>query len=154
MKAPTVYIAAAIAILLGIIQYFFAIYCWSYITSHYSLVRWLFDLGLKGEGLKAVAWPIDFIINIALSIPIAMALVKLRPRKRWLYAVLAVLPGLIWANAGLVGSPYAGQFIGTIALGWIQALLAIPVAIWLVSLVFDRGAPGQTIKSTTTQHAT
>jgi hypothetical protein len=147
MKIQAIQIAAAIAILLGVVQCFFVTYCWSYIASHSPLIPWLVDLGLRGQGIRAAAWSIDFMINIALSIPMAFALVKLRPKKLGLYLVLAVVSAFIWSNMGLVGNPYFGQFAGTFVLAWIPQLLALPIAAWLVSLTLNRGTPDHSSKS-------
>jgi len=146
MKIQTVPVSAAIAILLGLVQRVFAIYCWSYIASHSTLIRWLFDLGLRGPSLRAAVFPIDFMINIALSIPLAFVLVRLRPRKLWLYLVLGVVPAFIWSNMTLVGNPYLAQFAGTFVAGWIPDLLAVPIAAWLVSFTLNRGMPGHSSK--------
>jgi len=147
MKIQAIQIAAAIAILLGVVQCFFVTYCWSYIAIHSPLIAWLMDLGLRGQSVRAVAWPIDFMINIALSIPIAFALVGLRPKKLGLCLVLAVVPTFIWSNMTLVGNPYFAQSAGTFVLAWIPELLALPIAAWLVSLTLNRGTPDHSSKS-------
>lgn len=146
MKIHTLSVSAAVAILLGVVQRFFAIYCWSCITSHSPPMRWLFDLGLRGQSLKAAVFPLGFMIDIALSIPLAVVLVRLRPRKLGLYLLLAVVPAFIWSNMTLVGNPYFAQFAGTFVLGWIPELLSIPIAAWLVSLMLDRGMSGRSSK--------
>jgi hypothetical protein len=147
MKIQAIQIAAAIAILLGVVQCFFATYCWSHIAIHSPLIAWLMNLGLRGQGIRVAVWSIDFVINIVLSIPIAFALVKLRPRKLGLYLVLAVASAFIWSNMGLVGNPYFAQFAGTFVLAWIPELLALPIAAWLVSFALNRGTPDHSLKA-------
>jgi len=147
MKIQAIQRAVVIAILLGVVQCFFVTFCWSYIASHSSLIPWLMDLGLRSQGIRAAVWPIDFVINIVLSIPIAFALAKLRPKKLGLYLVLAVVPAFIWSNMTLVGNPYFAQSVGTFVLAWIPELLALPIAAWLVSLTLNRGTPDHSSKS-------
>ena len=86
-------------------------------------------------------------INIALSIPIAFALVTLRPKKLGFYLVLAVLPAFLWSNMTLVGNPYFAQFPGSFVLAWIPELLALPIAAWLVSFTLNRGTSDHSSKS-------
>ena len=147
MKIQAIQIAAAIAILLGVVQCFFVTYCWSYIAIHSPLIAWLMDLGLRGQSIRAAAWSMDFLINIALSIPIAFALVKLRPRKLGFYLVLAVAPAFVWSNMTLVGNAYFAQFASAVVLGWISELLALPIAAWLVSFTLNRGTSDPSSKS-------
>ena len=133
-------ISAAAAVLVGIVQCYFLLFCWAYIAAHSPLPRWLIDLGLR-ESLRAVLFPIDFLTSVALSLPAAFVLTKLRPAKLWLYLLLAVIPGFIWLNWGLVGNSFFAEHPSSFVLGWLPELFALPCAVWIV-----RVAPNNSFK--------
>ncbi|WP_457098142.1 hypothetical protein [Lysobacter sp. P5_B9] len=136
--------SATVAVLVGLAQTCLLVLCWAYIAAHSPLPRWLIDLGLQGHAFRAALLPIDFLTSVLLSLPAAHLLLKLRPGKLWPYLILAVFPGFIWLNRGLVGNPLPIQFAGEIALGWIPELFALPAAAWL--LRFMSGAPNNSFK--------
>jgi hypothetical protein len=144
MKLKTLPVSATVAVLAGLAQTRFLLLCWAYIGTYSPLPRWLIDLGLQGHAFRAALLPIDFLTSVLLSIPAGYLLLKLRPSKLWLYVILAVVPGFIWLNLGLVGNPLPTQVAGSIALGWIPELFALPAAAWL--LRFTQGAPNNSFK--------
>jgi len=138
MKLNTLPISALLATLLGVVQCYFLLFCWGYIAAYSPLPRWLYELGLYSITNRAVLFPIDLITSIVLSLPAAFGLLQLRPNKLWLYLLLAVIPGFIWLNIGLIGSPLFTQFAGSFMLGWVPQLLALPAAAWLLNAKFSR----------------
>jgi hypothetical protein len=93
-------------------------------------------------------WLVDLLVSILLSLPVAFVLLKLRPRKLWLFLPLAVVPGFLWLNRGVIASPYLGQFAWPFAAAWVQQLLAVPLAVWLLRVITGGGAPNISFKRT------
>lgn len=147
MKLQTLPVSAVLATLVGLGQCYFLLLCWAYIGAYSPLPFWLIQLGLEGEAFRAVLLPIDFLTSVVLSVPAALALLALRPAKLWLYLLLAVVPGFIWLNVGLIGNPLFSQFAGSLILGWLPELFAVPAAAWLLRIMFKPGAPGDSFKS-------
>lgn len=147
MKLHTLPASAVLATFLGIAQCYFLLFCWAYIAAYSPLPRWLIDLGLHGKTFRAVLFPLDFFTSVVLSLPAAFALLQLRPSKPWLYLLLAVVPGFVWLNLGLIGSPRLTPFAGSIALGWLPELFALPAAAWFIRAMFKSGAPDNSSRS-------
>ena len=145
MRLQSVAVSGLAAILLGAAQCYFALYCWAYIAAYSPLPHWLLDLGLRAS-VRAVVFPVDFLTAVVLSLPAGFLLTKLRPARLGLYLLLAVVPGFIWLNRGVVGSPVLAQFPGLMFLGWLPELLALPCAAWLVRLLANRAAPNKSFK--------
>jgi hypothetical protein len=134
-------VPAAIAI--GAIQSVLIAWCWAYIAMYSPIPRFLVDLGLAGTSWRAALWLIDMLINIALTLPAAFLLTRLRPRNLPLYVVAAVLPMFIWQSR-LV---FFGEIDPRVSLtafvpGWAMELLVLPLAIAL--LVVLRRSRGPT----------
>jgi hypothetical protein len=134
-------ISAAAAILLGIAQWYFLAFCWAYISAYSPVAAWLASSGSLGGALPAVLWLVDLLVSILLSLPVAFVLLKLRPRKLWLFLPLVVVPGFLWLNRGVIAGPYFGQFAWSFAAAWVQKLLAVPLAVWLLRVITGGGAP-------------
>lgn len=134
-------ISAAAAVLLGLAQWHLLALCWAYISAYSPVAGWLASSGVLGGALPAVLWPLDLLVSIVLSLPVAFVMLKLRPPKVWLYLVLAVMPGFLWLNRGAFVSPYFGQFAWLFAAGYVQQLLALPLAVWFLRAVTGPGAP-------------
>jgi hypothetical protein len=101
-----------------------------------------------GGALPASLWLFDLVVSVILSLPVAFVLLKLRPRKLWLYLLLAVVPGFLWLNRGAIVSPYFGQFAWSFGAAWIQQLLAVPLAAWFLRPIAGGGAPNISFKRT------
>ena len=140
MRLPKLALPGVAAILLGLAQCYFILVCWAYVAAYAPLPPWLFAQGL-GAWVPAIVFPFDFLITVALSLPVAFLLTRLRPASVGLYLFLAVVPSFIWLNRSIVDSPVLAQFPGQVVLGWLPELLALPCAAWLVSLVTNRVAP-------------
>jgi hypothetical protein len=147
MRLQTTALSGVAAILLGLAQCYFVLYCWAYIAAYSPLPQWLLDLGLRAS-VPVVLFPVDFLATVALSLPAGLLLTKLRPPRLGLYLLLAVVPGFIWLNRDIVDSPLS-QFPGSMILGWLPQLLALPCAAWLMLLMANRVAPNNSFKPNT-----
>lgn len=124
--------SAAIAVVLGFAQAYFLMLCWGYIGAYSPVLGWLLDLGLRDASLRAVLYPIDFATTVALSAPAALLLVRLRPAKLLLFLALAVVPPFIWQHYHLIGDSVLAEFWPAFLFGWVQELVALPVAALLI----------------------
>lgn len=147
MKFQTTKVSAFIAVFLGIAQCYFLKLCWVYIGIYSPLVHWLSGFGLGGVEIRTAVFPVDFLTSIMISLPAAFVLLKLRPRKLWLYLLLAVVPSFVWLNWGLIGGASFTQFAGSFAMGWLPELFALPAAVWLLHLVSGRTSPRKSLKA-------
>jgi hypothetical protein len=147
MRLQTTAISASIAIFVGIAQCYFLLLCWGYIGAYSPLVHWLLGLGLRGLAIRATVFPIDFLTSVIISLPAAFVLLKLRPRKMWIYLLLAVIPGVVWHNWDLVGNSLVTQFAGSFALGWLPQLFALPAAAWILRFISRPGSPNKSFEA-------
>lgn len=141
-------IMGAAAVLLGIAQWYFLAFCWAYISAYSPVAGWLAGSGIFGGALPAILWPLDLLVSIILSLPVAFVLLQLRPPRLWFYLLLAVVPGFLWLNRETVVSPHLGQFALLFAAGWVQQLLALPLAVLLLRAVIGPRAPNISFKRT------
>jgi len=95
MKLPRLATSIAAALLIGIVQTYLLVLCWAYIAMYTPLPQWLLGQGVSGPAFRAVVFATDFVISVLLSVPAAFLLCKLRPRKLFVYLVLAVIPGFL-----------------------------------------------------------
>ena|SRR5688572_3889085 len=138
--------SVCVAMIAGIVHTYFLVLCWAYIGAYTPLLRWLVDLGLEGVSLKVVLYPIDFVTNVALSLPFALLLVKLRPSKLAVLLVVAVVPSFLWHNYHLVDSSTVAEYWPSLLFGWTQQLLALPVAALLVRRVSGPRSPNNVLQ--------
>ena len=145
MRLQTVGVSGVAAILIGVAQFYFLLYCWVYIAAYTPLIHWLFDLGLRAS-IRVVLFPVDFLTSVALSLPAGFLLTKLRPAGLRVYLLLAVVPSFLWLNRDVFGSPLLAQSPRWVVLGWLPELLGLPCAVWLVRLMTNRVAPNNSFK--------
>lgn len=119
---------------------------WGYLAMHSSLRERLLDMGLRGAVLRAGVYPIDFLTNVVLSLPVAFALVSLRPARLLLFLVIAVVPSFLWLNFHLAGSSTLAEFWPSFIFGWIVDLLALPTAALSLRFIIDPAAPNRVPK--------
>lgn len=141
-------ISGAAAVLLGVAQWYFLAFCWAYISAYSPVTAWLASSGIFGGALPVILWPLDLLVSVILSLPVASVLLQLRPAKLRLYLLLAVVPAFLWLNRGAVVGPHFGEFALLFAAGWVQQLLALPLAALLVRAVIGPGAPNISFKRT------
>ncbi len=144
----TLYLSVGIAFIGGLILTYFAVLCWAYIGAHTPVLRWLVDLGLRGSALRVVLFPIDFLTNVVLSLPLAFVLVRLQPRKILLFLAVAIIPSFVWLNLPLLGNEFFHDLWPSFALAWLHSLFALPVAVWLAGQFAKPGAPNTAMHPT------
>jgi len=147
MKLQLLAASAFIAAITGIAQSYFLAFCWAYIGTYSPLVHWLLHFGLRGPALRTTVFPIDFLTSIIISLPAAFLLTKLHPRKLWFYTLLAVVPEFVWLNWGFIANPLASHFFGLIIVGWLPELFALPIATWLLQLLYRLLLPNNSFKA-------
>ncbi|MGH8155778.1 MAG: hypothetical protein ACREP0_11190 [Rhodanobacteraceae bacterium] len=86
--------------------------------------------------MRTVLFAHDFIVNVALCLPAACVLCRLRPRRLALYLVAAILPGFVWEYRPVFThfSDYPGAFVP----GMIMTIFMLPVATLVVALLARR----------------
>ena len=136
MKAFMVPIATSV--LIGIAQTVLLLYCWTYIAAFSPVPRWFLDLGLRGVPFRLALGALDFLVNVVLCLPAAFALSRLRPRKLPLYLVAAVAPGFLWQYRVVFRHITIDQGVVQFIPGMLAALLMLPVAALLVTLLTAR----------------
>jgi hypothetical protein len=120
-----------IAVLLGIALRIVLSYAWSFEATHISLFLWLHASGWSLVSLGYVNILTGFLADTLLSLPAAWVLLALRPQRRLLYLILAVIPCFI------CGDVYFHWKLGleldlVLALAYAKVLLALPLATWIL----------------------
>ncbi|MBB6241572.1 hypothetical protein [Rhodanobacter sp. MP1X3] len=138
MKSDNFFLAAPIALALGALQTILLLYSWNYLAVYSPIPSWLATHGITGFSWKAILYAQDWLINITLCLPAAYVLCKLRPRKIFVYAVLAVVPSFLWQYR-LVFVDRAA-FSNTMAFlpGILSTAFMLPAAVALVRLAQRR----------------
>lgn len=132
MKINTTTWSSLIALGVGALQYFLLIYSFSLLLTYVNPFGLLVGLGLRGSLVYFASGVFDLIWAVLFSIPAAFILLKLSPRKIWLYLLLAVIPAFVWLNIGLVANPMFNEYWGGIVVGWINELLPLPLAVFIL----------------------
>jgi len=146
MKLPRLAISIATALLIGIVQTYLLVLCWAYIAVYTPLPQWLLGQGVSGRAFRAVVFATDFVISVLLSVPAAFLLCKLRPRKLFVYLVLAVIPGFLWQYSNVLGDATLLRDWPLYLPGALSALLMLPVAVLIVQWARQGTAPDNSFK--------
>ena len=129
MKSDNLLLSMLLASVIGIAQMLVLLYFWVEMSLYSHHVPWLLAHGIHGAWLKALVFLGDNTLNLALCLPAAFALCKLRPSKLWLYLILAVIPAFLW-NSQLLLTTTAWFNYWTIFIpGALMELLTLPVAV-------------------------
>ena len=138
MKSDNFFVAALIALAVGILQTILLLYAWDYLAVHSPIPSWLATHGVTGFSWEVLLYAQDWLINITLCLPAAYVLCKLRPRKTFAYLVLAVVPSFFWQNRLVFVDPAA--FSNTMAFlpGILLTAFMLPIAVALVRLAQRR----------------
>jgi hypothetical protein len=130
-----------LSIVLGIAQTAMVFFLWSFIVIYSPVVHWCLALHLHHTSIHTIVNVTDFLINVALSLPAAFALIKLRPPNLGLYLLLAVLPSFTLINYHIPDSDFlSGMWLAFIP-GWVNELAALPVAAYLLRAIMKPDAP-------------
>ncbi|MBD8871688.1 hypothetical protein [Rhodanobacter sp. DHB23] len=139
MKSDNLFVATLVAFVVGILQMVFLLYAWAYIAVHSPIPSWLATHGVTGLSWKAVVYAQDWLINIALCLPAAYVLCKLRPRKLFIYLILAVVPSLLWQYRLAFFDPQAFSNFTAFLPGALLAVFMLPAATAIVRLAQRHG---------------
>jgi len=142
VQRPLVF-AVLISLLLGMAQAYLLMLVWGFLAVNSPLLEWLLDAGLRGAALRAVVYPMNFLINVVLSLPVAFVLLSLRPARPWLFLAIAAAPYFLWLNYDLVGSSTLAEFWPSFVLGWVQELFALPAAALFLRFIIGPAARKQ-----------
>ena len=135
MKFKGLPISVSASILIGIAHGAFFLVCLGYITAYEPWSMWLIDHGLTGRTLHVVLIPLGVLIAVALCLPGAWGICKLRPKKRILYTAFAFLPLMLWENRFFIFEPE--KF--TLFVPWFE-ILPLALAVILVSRLTNRSS--------------
>jgi hypothetical protein len=130
-------LSIAAAVVLGLVQPYFLVACWTFISFHIPFPVWLVGLGLRGTAFNGTLYVADFAINVLLSAPAAFLLLRLRPTRLLAYLAACVIPGFLLLNLNVFASPSLAFIVRT----WPQELLALPLAGWLLRRWLPRDPP-------------
>jgi hypothetical protein len=131
MKSEKLLLSITAALLAGVLQTWFLLWCWAFIASYSPLTGWLLGTGLRGTAFYTTVGLVDLATTVVLCLPVAYVLFQLRPKRIWLYLALAVIPSFIWLNRALPGASFHPP-IGQMVLASLSEWAALPVAVWLV----------------------
>ena len=138
MKSENFFVAALIALAVGVLQTILLLYSWDYLAVHSPIPSWLATHGVTGFSWKAILYAQDWLINITLCLPAAYVLCKLRPRKIFVYLVLAVVPSFLRQNRLLFVGPAALSNTMAFLPSILLTAFMLPVAVALVRLAQHR----------------
>jgi len=138
VKSENFFVAVLIALAVGVLQTILLLYSWSYLAVHSPIPSWLATHGATGFSWKAILYAQDWLINITLCLPAAYVLCKLRPRKIFVYLVLAVVPSFLWQHRLVFADPAAFSNVMAFLPGILLTAFMLPVAVALVRLAQRR----------------
>jgi hypothetical protein len=129
-----------ISLVLGIVQTAVVVCLWSFIVRYSPLLKWCLALHLRHTSIHTIVHVTDFFINVALSLPAALVLIKLHPSKLGLYLLVAVLPSFALINCHIPGNDFSSTMWLAYIPGWVNELAALPVAAHLLRALMKPGA--------------
>lgn len=135
-------IAAATIGFLGSILIFYAVGIFARVAGLGTL-QWAVDVVGDGFWLDVFMWVQDLLITVVLSLPVALLLCLLRPRRLLIYTLFAVVPTFLFWNWSWVGNPQFVSLWRSILAAWSGQLLMVPLAVLLVRSRLDGEPPNQ-----------
>jgi hypothetical protein len=134
MKSDNFFMAASIALAVGILQTILLLYLWTCMATYSPVSTWLVSHGVTGLSLRRIVFIVDWLINISLCLPAAYVLCKLRPRKLPVYLIFAVVPSFLWQYRLVFIEPAAFSNFTAFLPGILSAVFMLPVATAIVRL--------------------
>jgi hypothetical protein len=129
LKNDNVYLSIAVAVVIGLAQLFLFNWCWAYIAAYSPLPGYVLEAGLRGAPFHLLFFVFDLAVSVALCLPAAYALCKLRPSKLWVYLPFAIIPGLIWEYRLVFTSPSSFANWTLFLPGLFSAIFVLPIAV-------------------------
>jgi len=121
--------------LVGGAFYYFLAYFWAYFPDINPIFRGLISCCSATSWFRPTLLAHDIFINILLSIPLALFIVKLKPKNVWMYVLSAVLTIFVAGHHHLLFSADVNWQISDISLGWGMELYSLPIAILLITFL-------------------
>ena len=147
MKLHAAPASMALAFLIGVVHTYLLIWAWAYIAAYSPLPHWLASHHVTPSSFQAILFPVDFLTNMALCVPAAYLLCKLRPDKLWLYLAAAALPNFIWQYRLVLGDFTVLKDWQLFLPGILLMLLPLPVTALIIRRLIG-GAPNNSFKPT------
>lgn len=138
MNSDNFFAASLVALVVGVLQAILVLYAWDYIAVHSTIPSWLATHRVTGFSWKAILYAQDWLINITLCLPAAYVLCKLRPRRIFVYLILAVVPSLLWQYRLAFTDPAAFGRSTYFLPGAVLAVFMLPAAAAIIRLVQRR----------------
>jgi len=138
MKSDNFPIAASVALAVGILQTFLLQYFDAYISAYSPVPIWLASHFASSFLLLLLLSLYIWTVSILLCLPAAYILCKLRPRKLFVYLILAVVPSFLWQHRLLFIEPARFSHFMVIFDSILPALFMLPAASAIVRLAQRR----------------
>ena len=117
---------------------------WAFLPRYNPVTQWLLDTyaGSNSDLYYVLIHIHDSIVNVLLALPFAYLITRIRPDRRWLYAVAVVLAMFVWDYRVVLFERrnFFGFVFGsgrTLA-GLVQYVLYLPVSVFCVSVFMSR----------------
>jgi hypothetical protein len=128
-----------LAALIGVAQMYFLVFFWTYFSIYSPLPHWLKSLGMRGSPFFATIFVADLLVNVALCLPAAYGLCRLKPRRLVLYLALAIIPGFLWQYRLFFGDASLFNDWVIFVPGVFMSLIPLPFAALVSRRWFDQG---------------
>lgn len=138
MKSDNFPIAASVALSVGILQTILLLYVDASIAAYSPVPIWFATHVATRFFLLSLLFIYDWTISILLCLPVAYILCKLRPRKLFVYLILAVVPSFLWQHRLLFIEPSRFSSFMVVFDSILSSLFMLPAATAIVRLAQRR----------------
>jgi hypothetical protein len=138
MKSDNFPIAVSVALAVGILQTFLLQYFDAYISAYSPVPIWLASHVVTSFFLLLLLSLYIWTASILPCLPAAYILCKLRPRKLFVYLILAVVPSFLWQHRLLFSEPARFSHFMVIFDSILPALFMLPAAAAIIRLAQRR----------------
>lgn len=145
MKLRTLPVSVALAALIGAVHTYLTVWVWAYVGIYTPLPHWLISNGFAGSTFKGILFAADFLTNMALCVPAAYLLCKLRPTKLWVCLVAALLPSFLWQYRLVLGDTALLQNWQMFFPGALLGVLPLSATAFIIQRLVG-GAPNSSFK--------
>jgi len=125
----------ALAAAVGVFYYFLMGALWAFIPFFNPITNTLFQCCTSEPWFTPVIQVHDLILNVLLSVPLALFLHNLNAGRIWWLVLTALLAALVFWNYHLIYPNIASDLITRFLPGLVRENLALPVAAILVLLI-------------------
>ncbi|MGE0208425.1 MAG: hypothetical protein AB7S42_04710 [Lysobacteraceae bacterium] len=135
--------SAAVALVAGAVWSWLLLLFWAYWQAYNPLLPLLVSKDHVVPYYRWILYPTDFLTSVALSLPLAFLLLRLRPGSPLLHGLLAGLPGALWFYGPAIFEPAFGLIWQALLFGCVTQLAIFPAAVLVAQLVVRRFAPNK-----------